>query len=123
MFCIKCGKELADDVKFCQYCGQQVGEAVKNDNQQVVYVQPVIEKKSQFLAIVLCVFLGLAGFHDFYMEKMGRGLAKFLILILLGWVIIGIIINFIWCVMDFLIIINKADRCFYTKEELENKNL
>ena len=118
MFCSKCGKELADDVKFCQYCGQQVGEVVKQE-QSVIYVQAVQQPKSQFWAIVLCVFLGLAGFHDFYMEKMGRGLAKFLILILLGWIYVGLIINFIWCIADLIVIITKSDDCFYTKEELE----
>ena len=26
MKCLKCGKELSEDTKFCSYCGEKVGE-------------------------------------------------------------------------------------------------
>lgn len=29
MFCRKCGKRILDDSKFCQYCGEEVKEAVE----------------------------------------------------------------------------------------------
>ena len=117
MFCSKCGKEIADDVAFCQFCGQQVGGAVNVQPQiQIVQVQ---QPKSQFIAIVLCLFLGLLGIHDFYMNKNGCGLAKLLIILLTGWIYIGIIINGLWCILDFILIITKSDKCFYNESGIK----
>lgn len=31
MYCKHCGKEIADDSKFCQYCGGKQGEITSND--------------------------------------------------------------------------------------------
>ena len=123
MFCSNCGKELSCDVKFCQYCGYQVGEVVKNDKPQVVYVQQVEKPKSQFIAVVLCLFLGGFGFHDFYMKHSGRAILKILIAVFLGWIYIGLIINFVWCMLDLVAIIVKSDDCFYTEEELKQKKI
>lgn len=87
----------------------------------MVYVKAERQPKSQFLAIVLCLFLGLVGIHDFYLGKNGAGVIKLLIAIFLGWCVVGLIINGIWCIGDFLMILSKTDDCFYTKEELEQQ--
>ena len=43
MYCNKCGKEIADDSKFCQYCGM---EQSGNTKKKVVIEIPEIEIKS-----------------------------------------------------------------------------
>ena len=35
MFCIKCGKEIADGSKFCKFCGAQLGDSVKGSDTSV----------------------------------------------------------------------------------------
>ena len=67
MFCTKCGKEIPDGSVFCQFCGQQIGATVQS--QQVVYVAPEKQPKSQFIDILLYLFLGLIGIHDFYLNR------------------------------------------------------
>lgn len=111
MFCQKCGKELPDEAKFCQYCGwQNQGTPLKKR-----------EQKSQFIAIVLCLFTGLIGIHDFYLGRNGQGVLKLIIAILLGWCYIGLIINGIWCIIDFIGILGKFFDCLLTDEEFQEK--
>ena len=121
MFCTKCGKEIPDGSVFCQFCGQQIGATVQS--QQVVYVAPEKQPKSQFIAILLCLFLGLIGIHDFYLNRYNYGFYKLIIIILLGWIGIGFIINIIWCFVDLISISNKYYDCFYyEKENINDKN-
>ena len=112
MFCQKCGKELPDEAKFCQYCGwQNQGTPIKKR-----------EQKSQFIAIVLCLFTGLIGLHDFYLNRNLAGVTKLLIAILLGWMAgFGLIINGIWCFFDFIGILCKFFDCLLTDEEFAEK--
>lgn len=110
MFCQKCGKELPDDAKFCQYCGWQ--------NQGVPVKQR--EQKSQFIAIVLCLFTGLIGLHDFYLNRNFAGVTKLLIAILLGWMAgFGLIINGIWCFFDFIAILFNGFEALKTDKQIE----
>lgn len=99
MFCKKCGKEIPDDAQFCQFCGQSLNEKIQTSQS---------EPKSQGIALILCLLLGMVGIHDFYLERNGAGIAKLLIIIFLGWCAVGLIINFIWCIIDFLIILVKG---------------
>lgn len=111
MFCSKCGKELSEGVNFCPDCGQQVGGTVTHQNDdrpQIVYVKPAEQPKSVFIALVLCFFLGMIGLHDFYLKRNNAAVAKIVILVVLGWIYIGFIINAIWCFFDFFIILFKG---------------
>lgn len=109
MFCSKCGKELSEDIKFCPNCGQQVGGTVtySEEKPQIIYVKPAEQPKSVFIALVLCFFLGMIGVHDFYLKRNNAAVAKIVILVVLGWIYIGLIINVIWCFFDFFIILFK----------------
>lgn len=119
MFCQKCGKEIADDAQFCQFCGQQVNGAIQP--QQVVIVKQERQQKSQFVAIVLCLFLGMIGIHDFYLGRNGAGVTKTLVLALFGWIYIGVVINVFWCFFDFIAILCKAFEALKSNEELEKE--
>lgn len=72
MYCRHCGKEIADDAKFCPFCGEKtedtvVAEKVTNGSKG--------SDKSRGLALILaCVgFFLLAGLHRFYVGKIGTG--------------------------------------------------
>lgn len=117
MFCQKCGKEIADGAQFCQYCGQQVNGAIQQQPQQVIIVKKEREPKSQFVAIFLCIFLGMIGIHDFYLGKNIAGVLKILVLLLLGWLYIGLIINIFWCIFDFIAILCKGFKALQDNDE------
>lgn len=116
MFCKYCGKEIEESSKFCEHCGKNLNEEPQTIIREVHYCQPT-QAKSQFLAIILCLFLGLLGIHDFYMGNNGRGVAKLLIILLLGWLYIGFFINAFWCLCDFIVILSKDDKCFREEKE------
>ena len=87
MYCRKCGKEIDDEAAFCVHCGVATKE-------QPVYQQPVINvvntntntntninnnttgyiHKKKWTAFWLCLFLGWAGAHRFYVGKAGTGI-------------------------------------------------
>lgn len=62
----------------------------------------ISSNKSKKTALILCIFLGFIGAHDFYLGKWGKGCVKALTLdwLLFGWVIdtIKIATN---CYLDF----------------------
>lgn len=61
MFCSKCGKEIADDAGFCQYCGEKIDK--ENTSQQ--NNKMLLEQKNKpsgcfiILIVALIVFIGL----------------------------------------------------------------
>lgn len=75
------------------------------------------ERKSMILAVVLVLFLGTFGIHNFYLGYMKKGVAQ-LILCLVGWLttflIIGYIplaILYVWIFIEFIqLLINKDYR-------------
>lgn len=119
MFCKKCGKGIADDAQFCQFCGQQVRGEIQS--QQVVIIKTERQPKSQFVAIVLCLFLGMIGIHDFYLGKNGAGVTKILVLLILGWIYIGVVINVFWCLFDFIAILCKGFEALKSNEQIEKE--
>ena len=42
MFCSKCGKEIEDNAKFCQYCGHEVGTS-KIDNKIIPIPNKILD--------------------------------------------------------------------------------
>ena len=100
--CVFCGAQAQEGDKFCGRCGNNLNSTLTN-------FIPREKKKSQYIALVLCFFFGCLGVHDCYLERNGCAVAKFLILILLGWIFgLGILINAIWSLVDFFIILFKG---------------
>ena len=79
MFCKKCGKEIADDTKFCPSCGTQL-DVVENSE---IKTDGNVSSKSRlaallFGALLFGIFLGGIGVHNFYLGHTGKGIAKIL---------------------------------------------
>lgn len=107
-FCKHCGAKIPVDAVICTSCGRQV-ETIKNDtaqpnivinnsnananvNTNMVGGMIAGRPKNKWVALVLCVLLGLFGGHKFYEGKVGMGI---LYLFTMGLFGIGVIVDFI----------------------------
>lgn len=77
---------------------------------QVGYpVQQVAIAKSRVTFVLLGLFLGCLGIHNFYAGYSGKGVAQLLITIFLGWVFgLGIFITGVWALIEIIVVSNDA---------------
>jgi len=59
-------------------------------------------RKSRGVYIILGVFFGLFGIHNFYAGHYRKGTWQLLITILTGWLIIGLLISGFWAISDMI---------------------
>ena len=101
-FCEFCGNKVAIDAVLCPKCGKQLEELKtepSNSSPQVVInntntINGAYGKKQcdKWIALLLCIFLGVFGGHKFYEGKAGMGV---LYLFTVGLFGIGVIVDFI----------------------------
>ena len=107
-FCKHCGAKIPEDAVVCTACGRQVetvrseaaqpsvviqnNNANTNVNQNVNAGGRYGNPKNQWVAFLLCLFLGGIGAHKFYEGKIGMGI---LYLFTGGLFLIGAIIDLI----------------------------
>ena len=94
MKCSSCGAQIAENARFCSYCGT---EAVLNQQpvvqppeqvvhvhnhyyqpepqvvERLVYVEPSKSPKSRLVLLLLFWFTGVIGGHKFYSGRIGMG--------------------------------------------------
>ena len=81
----------------------QVGYQVGYNPQQFV------SAKSRVTFVLLGLFLGCLGIHNFYAGYSGKGVAQLLITIFLGWVFgLGIVITGIWALIEIIVVNTDA---------------
>lgn len=111
-FCKHCGGKISEKAVFCPLCGCQVEEIVSQNNN---HNQPIIinnsntnvnsatavaavggvvvgSPKNKWVALLLCICLGVFGAHKFYEGKILTGI---LYLCTVGICFIGVIIDII----------------------------
>ncbi|MDO8530932.1 MAG: TM2 domain-containing protein [Dehalococcoidia bacterium] len=110
--CPDCGKQVSPEAVSCPGCGRPVkgvGNAagsVISDSGVTSQLQtkpaPVIVNpvKSRGTFIILGVLLGWLGIHNFYAGYYARGAVQLLIAVVLGWLIVGLVINIVWVVFE-----------------------
>lgn len=98
MFCKQCGNQIADAAALCVGCGVPTG---------VGSVPGVGAAKSRVAYVLLGLFLGGLGIHNFYAGYSGRGIAQLLVSPLLGWLIFPLIAVGIWVIVEICTV--KAD--------------
>lgn len=83
--CKNCGAENQADLMFCGKCGQrlypvnpenQKAQAQFNESVQSNTSTDGISPKSRLTALLLGIFVGSFGAHNFYLGKTGRGVAQ-----------------------------------------------
>lgn len=87
IICSNCGNQVEDGNKFCQNCGNKIVAATTEVNTKPV--APAVEKqpyrpsnvspKSRLVALLLGIFLGTLGIHNFYLGKVGKGVVQALL--------------------------------------------
>ncbi len=102
MFCQRCGGQIPDNAVVCMYCRMPVAKPVVYN--QPMYNQPmynpVIVPKSRVGYILLGLFLGGLGVHNFYAGYTGRAIAQLLITLLAGWLVLPLLGVFIWIIVE-----------------------
>lgn len=68
--------------------------------------------KSRTTAILLCLFLGWLGIHNFYLNRNARGLIQLMILLFFSWLIIPFLALVVWVFIEFIVLITTDDSDF-----------
>jgi TM2 domain-containing membrane protein YozV len=91
MYCKTCGSKLQDNANFCMNCGTPLGS-----NSGV----PAYYAKSRLAYILLGIFLGGFGVHNFYADRISVGIAQLLLTVLLFWTIAAPLAVFVWVIVE-----------------------
>ena len=101
MYCSNCVKEMSDDARFCPACGVAVSSSTLPPQQaSEICASSVKNSKSRISYVLLGIFLGVLGVHNFYAGYLGRGAVQLLITLFLGWLVIPLFIVWIWCIVE-----------------------
>lgn len=85
MYCTHCGNYMDDNAIFCPVCGHKVGRRARHEGNimddfgREDYGYSYGKSKSRLTAMLLAVFLGTFGIHDFYLGYTKSGIAKILL--------------------------------------------
>ena len=95
--CPKCGRQL-EKLK-TEKSGDNPQVVINNTNQVSNGAGPGVKECDKWIALLLCLFLGLIGAHKFYEGKTGLGILYIFTLGLLG----------IGCFVDLIVILCKPN--------------
>ena len=98
MFCKQCGNEIPETAAICVKCGVATTKIPI----------PGISTKSRTTYILLGIFLGYLGIHNFYAGYTGRAIAQLLLLLLGWWLIFPLIAVGLWVLIEVCIINQDA---------------
>lgn len=78
--CLKCGVKTGEGNKFCPNCGQPVAEYAEVCLSCGVSLKKAVEGnlagKDKTMLIIVCLFLGGIGIHNFIMGETKKGIVK-----------------------------------------------
>ena len=99
--CPYCAEMVRIEAVKCKHCGSdlRVRRGGQVDKQAVRKVD-LISDSSRFIYIILALFLGLLGIHNFYAGHTSAGLWQLLGTLLLGWTLIVPLIILIWVIIE-----------------------
>ena len=66
--------------------------------------QLVKSAKSRGVYVILGLFFGMLGIHNFYAGRFGVGAMQLLVTCILGWFVFGLVITVIWAIADLFMV-------------------
>lgn len=123
MKCEYCDNPVPNGVTRCPSCGaavnfQAYGEAptspvspVSSQASGMAFAQPRSENqsRSRIVYILLGVFFGILGIHNFYAGRTYRGLWQLLITLFTGWFLLPLLAVWVWSIVDICVISTDGD--------------
>lgn len=117
--CPDCNRDVSTEAAACPGCGRpiMVSRAPARDpsDKPDEYDSPhqseplvVTTAKSRGVFIILGLFLGCLGIHNFYAGYNGKGAAQLVITLVLGWIVVGIVITALWALVEILTVREDA---------------
>ena len=102
VYCKTCGKEIRDDASVCIHCGVSANQAYRTD----------FAPKPRIAYILLGIFLGTLGIHNFYAGYTNRAVAQLLISVLsFGLLAFGV---FIWNIVEVCTVTTDVNGVYMT---------
>ncbi|WP_207776158.1 NINE protein [Victivallis vadensis] len=119
--CPFCAQKINIRAKKCPFCREAIDPVLimleKQQNTQGREINITLDSgrptvhipKNRTSYILLGIFLGALGVHNFYAGYQGRGLAQLLITIFLGWTILFLLITSLWAIIEVCVVTKDAD--------------
>jgi len=106
VFCRQCGNQVLPTAAICMKCGSPIGRTLAG----VADANFASPAKSRVAYVLLALFLGFLGIHNFYAGYAGRGVVQ-LLMCLFGWKFefIPWIILFFWTILEMFIVTEDAN--------------
>lgn len=100
-FCHNCGVKLEAPARFCPSCGAELKRSPV-ETEAVAERQPVYVclPKSRVTYVLLGLFFGTFGLHNFYAGRYSRAVWQLLLTVLTGWLVIPWIVVAVWSLID-----------------------
>ena len=128
MPCPYCGESVSRFARVCRFCNRTIDPILrqleevqqncrkdeKNINTAATRKVPTVSvssqvAKSRMTYILLAIFLGLLGMHNFYAGYIARGIGQFLMTLFLGWLVIPLIVEGVWIIIEICVVDTDAD--------------
>lgn len=126
--CPECNARVSDRADNCPQCGYPIKsiicrphepsekplhpDYVRAEREQVpgesVAPRVVKQAKSRGVYVILGLFLGCLGIHNFYAGYFGRGVCQLLIVLIFGWFVIGLVVVAIWVLVELFVVTEDA---------------
>lgn len=118
--CQACGSPVSEQASACPKCGQPVGteDPARRASAYVPAASPAALtrtikavgndagklKKNRGVYVILGLFFGTLGIHNFYAGRFGVGAVQLLYTILLGWMIVTLVPIWIWNLVELFVV-------------------
>ena len=124
MRCEYCDNEVSNGLARCPNCGATIGAtslaaskvsivAASKLHESPVAVEEAIsgsrDRKSRLVYVLLGIFLGTLGIHNFYVGRSNRAVGQLLTTVLAGWLFLPLIAVLIWVLVDVCAITTDGD--------------
>lgn len=118
MKCEYCENLIPDGVQRCPSCGatvqstqsvaniSPVSKEVESSQYRIILdksevtTQASVVQKSRTVYVLLGLFMGTLGIHNFYAARPNRAVGQLLTTLLMGWLIIPLLAVWIWSIVD-----------------------